>query len=49
LVHPGSVFRRVLGDDDRQIAGWKQEGLVPEETGDSGQWHRAAVPAKFRK
>jgi len=33
----------VLGDDDREISGRKEEGLVPEQTGDSGQGHRAAV------
>src|ERR1035441_1242463 len=49
LVHPGCVFRSVFGNDDGKITGGKEKGLVPEETGDSDQGHRAAVPAKFRK
>ena len=49
LVHPGSVFRAVFGDDDRQIAGRKEESLITEQTRDPGQGHWAAVTAKFRK
>ena len=49
LIHPCTVFRAVLGDDDSQIAGGKKESLITEHARDPGQRHRAAVPAKFRK
>src|SRR5271166_5968921 len=39
----------MFGDDNGEIAGWKEEGLVPEQTVNSGQGHWAAVATKFRK
>ncbi len=37
------VFGQVLGDDNGEIGGWKEEDLIPKESGYLGQWHRAAM------
>jgi hypothetical protein len=49
LVHPGTIFYAVLGNDNGQIAGRKEESLITEHTRHPGQRHWAAVPAKLRK
>lgn len=49
LIHACAVLRIVLGDDHRKIAGWKEKGLVTKQTRNSGQRHRATMPAKLRK
>ena len=47
---PGGIFgRNVLGDDHREVAGGKEEGLVAEEAGNSGEGHGPAVAGKFRE
>ncbi len=47
--HAGGVFGGVLRDNDGEVAGGKEEGLIAEEAGDSGEGHWAAVAGKFRK
>lgn len=49
LIHALGVFGVVLRHDNGQITGREEEGLVAEESGDSGEWGGPAVPAKFRK
>ena len=49
LIHPRTVFGVMLRDDDRKIAGRKEKGLVTEQACNSGERHRATVPAKLRK
>ena len=46
---PGAVRCAVFGDNYGKIAGGKEEGLVTEEAGDSGEGHRTAVAGKIRK
>jgi hypothetical protein len=36
-------------DDDGEVAGGEEEGLIAEESRDSFQWHWAAMTAKFRE
>lgn len=49
LIHSCAILRIVLGDDHRKIAGWKEKGLITEQTRNSGQRHWATMPAKLRK
>ena len=49
LVDPRTVFGIVLGDNNRKIAGWKEESLITKQTRHSGQRHRTTMPTKLRK
>src|SRR6185312_5615557 len=49
LVEPLMVLGAMLGDDDGQVTGGKEECLVTEEPGDPGEGHWATMTAKFRK
>jgi hypothetical protein len=47
--HAGGVFGQMLGDDDGEVGGGKEEGLISEKAGDSSEWHWTAVAGELRK